>query len=86
MDGDGDGKFTAPRVYAKEIIQRVGADPGKLIAELAKYDEAVAAQAASLCQAAGGDVRSDEFAERLKSALQHVQRGFAAYAKSLPSK
>ena len=85
VDGDGDGKFTAPRAYAKEIIQRVGADPGKLIAELAKYDQAVAAQAASLCQAAGRDVRSGEFAEPLKNSLQHVQRGFAAYAKSLPS-
>ena len=86
VDGDGDGKFTAPRAYAKEIIQRVGTDPGKLIAELAKYDEAVAAQAASLCQAAGRDVRSDEFTERLKSSLQHVQRGFNAFTKSLPSK
>jgi hypothetical protein len=57
-----------------------------LIAELAKYDEAVAAQTASLCQAVGRDVRSGEFAELLKTALPHVQRGFAAYAKSLPSK
>jgi len=86
VDGDGDGKFTAPRAYAKEIIQQVGVDPGKLIAALAKYDEAVAAQAASWCQAAGRDVRSGEFAEALKSALQHVQRGFAAYAKSQPVK
>jgi hypothetical protein len=86
VDGDGDGKFTAPRAYAKEIIERVGGDSGKLIAGLAKFDEAVAAQAAGLCQAAGRDVRSDEFAVPLKTSLQHVQRGFAAYAKTLPSK
>src|SRR5437667_5894727 len=86
VDGDGDGKFTAPRAYAKEIVRRVGTDPGKVLAELARYDEAVAAQAASLCQTAGHDVRSDEFTERLKTSLQHVQRGFAAYAKTLPSK
>src|SRR5262249_34332416 len=49
VDGDGDGKFTAPRAYAKELVRRAGGDSGKLIAELAKYDEAVAAQAASLC-------------------------------------
>ncbi len=85
VDGDGDGKFTAPRAYAKEIVRRVGGDFGKLIAELAKYDEAVAAQAASLCQAAGRDVRSAEFAERLKNALPQVQRGFAAYQNSLLS-
>jgi len=86
IDGDGDGKYTAPRAYAKEIVRLAGADPGKLIAELAKYDEAVATQAASLCQAAGRDVRSAEFAEPLKTALRHVQRGFAAYAKGLPLK
>jgi hypothetical protein len=86
VDGDGDGKFTAPRAYAKEVVQRTGADPGKLLVELAKFDEAVAIQAASLCQSAGRDVRSREFAEALKTALQHVQRGFAAYAGTLPSK
>src|SRR6266545_8176312 len=86
VDGDGDGKFTAPRAYAKEIIQRVGGDPGKLIAELAKFDEAIASQAAGLCQAAGRDVRSGEFAAPLKTSLPHVQRGFASYAKTLPSK
>jgi hypothetical protein len=86
IDGDGDGKFTAPRAYAKEMVQRTGADPGKLIVELAKFDEAVAIQAASLCQSAGSDVRSGEFAEQLKTALQQVQRGFAAYVRSLPAK
>jgi len=83
LDGDGDGKFTAARTYAKEILQRTGADPKKLMLELAKYDEAVAAQAASLCQSAGRDVRSAEFERAIKSALQHVQRGFAAYAATL---
>ena len=60
--------------------------PKKLIAELAKYDEAVAAQVASLCQTAGRDVRSTEFEEALETALQHVRRGFAAYTATLPSK
>jgi hypothetical protein len=86
VDGDGDGKFTAPRAYAKDIVQRAGTDPAKLISELAKFDEAVATQAASLCQAAGRDVRSPEFEEALKKALPHVRRGFAAYAATLPAK
>jgi hypothetical protein len=86
VDGDGDGKFTAPRAYAKEIIKRTGSEPKSLVAELAKYDEAVAAQAASLCQASGRDARSAEFEQTLKSALPHVQRGFAAYVATLPSK
>ena len=82
VDGDGDGRFTPPRAYAKEIVKRVGVDPKKLVAELAKYDESVAAQAASLCQATGRDVRSAEVEEALKTALQHVKRGFAAYANT----
>jgi hypothetical protein len=84
VDGDGDGKFTAPRAYAKEIIKRTGTEPTKLIPELAKFDEAIAAQAASLCQVAGRDVRSSGFEEALKKALPHVRRGFEAYAKTLP--
>jgi len=86
VDGDGDGKFTPPRAYAKEIVKRAGSEPKKLIAELAKYDEAVATQVASLCQTAGRDVRSTEFEEALETAVQHVRRGFAAYAATLPSK
>ena len=79
------GKFDVEKQlldYAKEIVKRVGVDPKKLVAELAKYDESVAAQAASLCQATGRDVRSAEVEEALKTALQHVKRGFAAYANT----
>ena len=86
VDGDGDGKFTAPRAYAKEIIKRTGTEPAKLIPELAKFDEAIAVQAASLCQAAGHDVRSSGFEEALKKALPHVRRGFEAYATTLSAK
>jgi len=86
VDGDGDAKFTAPRTYAKEIVARVGTEPAKLIPELAKYDEAVAAQTASLCQAAGSDVRKNGFEEALKKALPHVRRGFAAYAATHSTK
>lgn len=84
VDGDGDGKFTTAREYAKQIVQRAGADPKELTAELAKYDEAVAAQAASLCQAAGRDVRSIEFQRAIDGALHHVQRGWRAYLQSQP--
>ena len=86
VDGDGDGRFTPARAYAREIIKRTGHEPKNLIPELAKYDEAVAAQAASLCQASGMDVRSAEFQQALKSALRQVQLGFAAYTATLPPK
>ena len=84
IDGDGDGKFTPPRAYAREIVKRVGADAKKLMADLAKYDETIATQAASLCQAESRGVRSNEFAEALQAALPHVKRGFAAYANTRP--
>src|SRR5206468_3657507 len=71
VDGDGDGKFTPPRAYAKEIVQRAGTDVKKLMAELAKYDEAVAAQAASFFPGAAGSAPSGEIETALKSALQH---------------
>lgn len=86
VDGDGDGRFTAPRAYAKMIVAKAGNDLSKLISELAKYDEAVAAQTASLCQAAGRKLRGQEFEAALKKALPHVQRGFAAYVQTLTSR
>jgi hypothetical protein len=84
VDSDGDGHFSAARIYAKEILKRAGTEPKKLVAELARYDEAVAAQLASLCQAAGRDVRSTEFEESLRAAPSQVRRGFAAYTTTLP--
>jgi len=84
IDGDGDGKFTSARSYAKALIERIGTDPVKLIPALGRYDEAVVAQAASLCQAAGCEVRADEFTRLLKTAPESTQRGFAAFASTLP--
>jgi hypothetical protein len=85
VDGDGDGEFTAPREYAKRVVAKAGDNLSQVISELAKYDEAVAAQTASFCQAAGRQLLSPEFEEALKNALPHVQRGFAAYVQTLAS-
>jgi hypothetical protein len=84
IDADGDGKFTAARGYAAAIVEQTGTDPAKLLPALAKYDEAVSAQAASLCRAAGRDIRSAEFQHALKAAPQPVQRGFVALVTTLP--
>ncbi len=86
IDGDADGKFTAPRTYAKAVVEKAGTEAANLIAELVKYDEAVAAQAASVCQATGRDVRSQAFSEALNKAPPHVQRGFASYSATLLTK
>src|SRR5690606_13652411 len=53
-----------------------------LLRALASYDEAVAAQAAALCQAAGHDVQAGAFARLLDSAAEPVRRGFPAVASS----
>jgi hypothetical protein len=53
IDADGDGRFTAARVYAAGIVQRSVGDAAKRRAALAGYDEAVALHAADLAGAAG---------------------------------
>ncbi len=77
VDGDGDGKFTAARGYARELVQRFGAEPARLVQELGKYDEAVAAQVASLCHARGNPI-----SEQLQNAGAQVRRGFAAFEET----
>ena len=85
VDADGDGSFTSARGYAKRLVQKHGTDPAKLLSELATYDEAVSAQAASLCQAAGQDLRSADFVHLLTKASPAVQRGFVAFVSTLPT-
>jgi hypothetical protein len=86
VDADDDGKFTSARGYAKLVLDRVGMDPTKLVTALAGYDEAVAAQAAGLCQVAGHDVRDDAFKNAMSTAAEPVKRGFAVYEATLPPK
>jgi hypothetical protein len=84
VDCDRDGSWTSPRAYASAVIGHEGTDPARLLPALAGYDEAVAAQAAGLCQTAGIDVRRSEFARRLAEASEPVRRGFARFAATLP--
>ena len=84
LDGDGDGRFTAARIYAKRLVNEYGSDSAKLVSALNSFDEAVAAQAASLCAAAGQSLSTAAFAEALKAGAPHVQRGFSAFAAPRP--
>ena len=83
VDGDGDGQFTAPRARAQRLAAQHGLNPVPLIRALAPFDEAIAAQAASLCVAAGHSINSAETQAALESAAAPVQRGFAAYAGTM---
>jgi hypothetical protein len=80
LDGDGDGTWSCARSYADALIKRVGTEPTALLPALGAFDEAVAAQAAGLCDAAGIDLRDADWARRLDPAAAPVRRGFAAYA------
>jgi hypothetical protein len=82
VDGDGDGKFTPARAYARRLVEQFGPRPA-LLEKAAPYDEAIAAQVASLCRAGGADLSSVAFEEAIRAAAPHVQRGFHAYLKSL---
>jgi hypothetical protein len=79
LDGDGDGRRTPAYDYARNLVAASGKDVGKLLAGLADYDEAVAAQAASLLAAAGVDLYGPEVEEMVKAAPAHVRTAFLAY-------
>lgn len=78
LDADGDGRFAAPRAWARRLVGKHGTDPAKLLPALAPFDEAVAAQAASLLQAAGVDVRQFP----LDGLPASVAAGFTAFRES----
>jgi hypothetical protein len=83
LDADGDGAWTNPRAYAARLVERVGTEPPALLAALAPYDPAVAAQAAELCQAAGRNVQDAAFTRELEKAGEAVRQGFAAFRATL---
>lgn len=84
LDGDSDGKFTSARSYAEQLVARYGTSPTKLVPALANYDEAVATQAASLCHAAGVDLRSVEAVRALRQATRAVLHGWVSFAGTVP--
>jgi len=48
IDADGDGKYSSPRDYAKQLVKQHGSDPSTLERELKNFDQAIAAQVKSL--------------------------------------
>ncbi len=83
IDADGDGKFSAARVYAQTLLQTQGTNTAKPLPALRLYDEAVAGQAASLLHRAGVDVRDSRFILQLRKAAPRTQDGFDSYLRSL---
>jgi hypothetical protein len=83
VDADGDGAWSSARYYAQFLIEIFGADPSALFPVLARYDEAVATQAAAFCLPEGRGERDPQYEHALKTAPEAVRRGFAAYEESL---
>lgn len=79
LDIDGDGRPTPAFDYAQRIMATNPDNLSKLIASLAPYDAAVAAQAADLWQQSGKTLLTDESQAVVRSAVPHVQAGFQAY-------
>jgi hypothetical protein len=82
LDGDGDGKRTSARGYAERLVREADGDWAKVVASLAGYDEAVAAQAASLLQARGVAAVDVAGSAEARRAGPHVERAFAAFAEA----
>jgi hypothetical protein len=66
------------------LVEKHRSIPANLISALARFDEAVARQAAGLCHNAGIDLASKDWQLLLRSAPPQVQNGFAAFLRTLP--
>jgi hypothetical protein len=80
IDGDGDGRFTSARAYAEGVMQKNRPDLKAIFRGLRSFDEAVAAQAASLCVAAGVSLEGPAYADSMEAATPAARRGFEAFA------
>ncbi len=82
LDADGDGRFTAARDYARLLIERNHEASSTAITLLAGFDEAVAAQLASLLDAANVDLNGEQVRLLLEKSSASARRGFESYAEA----
>ncbi len=62
IDADGDGKYESPHEQARQLVEKFGSEPTKLVRELEGFDQAVIQQAASLLRRRGGAALDDTIA------------------------
>ncbi|HIA19746.1 MAG TPA: hypothetical protein EYN70_10090 [Planctomycetaceae bacterium] len=80
LDVDGDGKPTSAYQYAQQLVKQTKGEIKPLLTQLANFDAAVAAQAASLLQAkTPGILLQDDFQQALTQASEPVRQGMQAY-------
>jgi hypothetical protein len=85
VDVDDDGRFTPPRLTAKNILQ-ANPDSGPLLAALAEHDWATAVHVAELLHESGTDLQSAKFQETLKTSELEVQQAFGDYINTISKK
>src|SRR5262249_33474896 len=85
IDADGDGKFSSPMDYARDICGKAAGDPKRLIGLLAEYDQAVAVQAFAVCRQRGMDLTSSGMQEAIRQAQPYVVQAYKAYTLWLPT-
>ena len=83
VDSDNDGRFTAARGYAKQIVQKHGTEFPELIHLLSGYDSMIAAQTASLCAVAGEDLNSLQVMTAVAEAPSPVSEGIRLFKSAL---
>jgi hypothetical protein len=82
IDGDNDGKFTAPRLQAQQLFKQNGQDLEGLFVGLKSRDQAVATQVAALLHASGRDLRSKRLTWRYTK-NPAIKAGFEAFIKTI---
>jgi hypothetical protein len=79
LDADGDGERTSALAYAQRLMTKHGNSPSDVAAALARYDEAVAVQAAALLNSSGADLNDSNLRAAAKQAGPQVEHGFGAF-------
>jgi hypothetical protein len=79
VDGDGDASFSSAHAYAERVVIAEVPSTTVMLTRLGDYDEAVAVQAASICQSRGMDLSAPEFVNALENAAPAVRNGFMQF-------
>jgi len=79
LDVDGDGRKTPAYDYAQREFSKANGSFTNLLDRLSKYDEAVAAQAAHLCESSSANLLADETLTSLDKATESTRVGFHKY-------
>lgn len=82
IDGNGDGKYNAPRAQARQLLAKHARDLIALFNALAQYDQSVSAQAAALLHQADHDLNTSTL-RRHWTRTPSTKAGFTAYLGTL---